>query len=796
MATEAFGAPGTEPRWTRSTKDGIGTAYSTSSRLWFTISQGVVNEVYYPTVDLPQLRDLQFLIADGATFFQEERRDLITHHGSLAPTVLGYQITNADPQGRYQIVKEVISDPHVPTLLIQTRMDVQPEWRDRIRLYVLCAPHLGGAGWGNVGWVDEVAGVPILAASNRGFTLALGATIPFKERSCGFVATSDGWTDLHADYRMDWQFDRADGGNIALTAELDLAHGLEFTLGLAFGESLSAARATLLQSLSWPFARHRERFLDQWERACDGIQDLSACSGDEGRLYSISHAVLRAHEDKIFPGALIASLSIPWGEAKSDDDLGGYHLVWTRDLCNSATALLAAGSRETPLRCLIYLASVQHEDGGFAQNAWIDGTPYWDGVQLDEVSFPIMLAWRLHKIDALAGFDPYPLVLKAARYLIARGPASPQERWEENYGYSPSTLAANIGALVCAAQFARLHGEEHTAQFLEEYADYLEAHVERWTVTRHGELVPGHPVHYIRITTADPNTPEPDDDPDTSMVELKNQPPGTDPWIPARNLVDGGFLELVRYGIRAPDDPLILATLPVIDAVLKVDLPEGPCWHRYNRDGYGQKADGDPFDFWGRGGTWPLLTGERGHYELAAGHDALPYVRAMEKFAIGSGMLPEQLWDLESLPEKRMIRGRPSGSAMPLAWAHAEYIKLLRSCRDRRVFDRIDAVAERYLQSHETSRLELWKFNHQTRICPTSRMVRLLVEAPTRVRWTEDGWHSFQDTDAIEVLMGLYYLDLPTPGDAGLEFTFFWTAANHWEGRNFRIERDPTTAFP
>jgi glucoamylase len=792
MATEAFGAPGTSPRWTRSTKDGIGTAYSTSSRLWFTLSQGVVNEVYFPAVDRPQLRDIQFLVADGQTFFQEERRSLITRHEALAPAALGYRITNSDPEGRYRIVKEVIADPHAATLLIHARIEAQPEWRERLRLYVLCAPHLGGTGWGNSGWLEEVAGLPILAASSGGFALALGATIPFKRRSCGFVGASDGWTDLHEDRRMDWQFDRATDGNIALTAELDLSDGEEFTLGLAFGDGLSAARATLLQSLSWPYERHRARFLEQWARTCDDVADLDGCSGDGGRLYSISHAVLRAHEDKLFPGALIASLSIPWGEAKGDDVLGGYHLVWTRDLCNSATALLAVGSRETPLRCLIYLASVQHDDGGFAQNAWIDGTPYWDGVQLDEVSFPIMLAWRLHEIDALAGFDPYPLVRNAARYLLARGPASPQERWEENSGYSPSTLAANIAALVCAAAFARLHGDGETARFLDEYADYLAAHVESWTVTHRGELVPGHSVHYVRITTADPNTPEPDDDPDTSMVELKNQPPDVDPWIPARNLVDGGFLELVRYGIRPADDPLIVATLPVIDAVLKVDLPDGPCWHRYNRDGYGQKANGEPFDFWGRGGVWPLLTGERGHYELAAGRDASLYVRAMERFAIGSGMLPEQLWDLESLPERGLLRGGPSGSAMPLAWAHAEYIKLLRSCHDGRVFDRIDAVAERYLSGRGASRLEVWKFNHQIRTCPAGGTIRLLLEAPARVHWTADGWQTFQDTDAVEAFLGLYYLELPSPGDSGLEFTFFWTAAGHWEGRNFRIERSAT----
>ena len=221
------------------------------------------------------------------------------------------------------------------------------------------------------------------------------------------------------------------------------------------------------------------------------LPEKEKAAEDGGHLYHVSHALILAHEDKRYAGALIASLSIPWGEIKTGDDLGGYHLVWTRDMCNSATGLLAAGETAVPLRALIYLACTQREDGGFYQNFWINGEPFWHGTQLDETAFPVMLAWRLHRAKALQDFDPYPMVLKAASYLIQNGPATPQERWEENSGYSPSTLAAHIAALVCAAAFARERGQPATAQYLEEYADFLESHIEPWTVTTEGSLVPG-----------------------------------------------------------------------------------------------------------------------------------------------------------------------------------------------------------------------------------------------------------------------------------------------------------------
>ncbi len=786
----AFGRPGIEPRWTHGNKDGVGTAYAASSRIWFTVWNGVLTEVYYPTVDRPQLRDLQYLVTDGESFFHEEKRHLQSKTERLSPHALGYRITNTDPEGRYSIVKEIITDPHLPCVLQHTRLMGDPPLLSRLRLYALCAPHLEVGGWGNNAYVVEVAGRWILTAEKGGTWMALAATVPFRRLSVGYVGRSDGWTDLADNLQMDWEFDQALNGNVALTGELDLEGHHEFTLGLAFGDGLHNAVTTLFQALGIPFPDHRERYMDQWNRPCRKILPLEKVSGDGGNLYHGSYSLLMAHEDKTYPGAMIASLSIPWGEAKGDEDMGGYHLVWTRDMVNSATGLLAAGNTETPLRALIYLAASQQHDGGFPQNFWLNGEPHWRGIQLDEVAFPVLLAWRLRREGALRDFDPYPMVLQAASYMIRHGPATEQERWEEAGGYSPSTLASNIAALISAACFARERGEAATAQFLEEYADFLECHIEAWTVTTEGTLVPGINRHFIRIHPVDVKDPCPDEDPNHGVLPIPNRPPGAQREFPAKEIVDAGFLELVRYGIRKPDDPLIEDSLRVVDAVLKVDTPFGPCWHRYNHDGYGQREDGGPFQGWGKGRAWPLLTGERGHYELAAKHDVSPFIRAMEGFASPTGLLPEQVWDEPDRPEVHMSLGRPTGSAMPLMWAHAEYLKLLRSAFDGQVFDFIPEVAERYLSSRRACKpLEIWKPNRQA--CTVKKGFTLRVQAPSpfQLHWSRDEWQTVQETPSHPTALGIEFVDIPIPPTqrAPIRFTFFWTARNRWEGRDYEV---------
>jgi glucoamylase len=590
---------------------------------------------------------------------------------------------------------------------------------------------------------------------------------------------------------MDWEFDHATDGNIALTGQLDLRAHREFTLGLAFGDTQHHAITTVLQALGTPFEAHHKRYTEQWGRTSAHQMPLEKVSSDKGNLYHSSFSLILAHEDKSYPGALIASLSIPWGEAAGDKDQGGYHLVWTRDMVNSASALLASGESATPLRALIYLAVCQQEDGGFPQNFWVNGNPYWRGIQLDEVAFPILLALRLSQQNALQEFDPYPMVLKAASYLLRHGPVTQQERWEEASGYSPSTLASNIAALIGAAYFCRQRADKAAAEFLEQYADFLESHIEAWTVTTDGTLISEVRRHYIRILPEDVGNPDPVENPNSGILKIANLAPGTRNSFPAKEIVDAGFLELVRYGIRKPNDPIILDSLKVIDAVLKADTPMGPVWRRYNHDGYGQRDDGGPYVGWGKGRAWPLLTGERAHFELAAGRDVKPYIRAIEAFASATGLLPEQVWDEKDQPNAHMFLGRPTGSAMPLMWAHAEYIKLLRSVSDGHIFDLIPEVAKRYLGDRKACQLfEIWKPNRRVRVVKKGYTLRVQAPAPFHLHWTGDEWGTVKDTSSSATTLGIDFVDIPIIATqrAPIRFTFFWPESNSWEGRDYMVE--------
>ena len=411
----AFGGPGIEPRWTSSAKEGGGTAYHTSCRLWFTLSHGVINEIYHPHVDQPNTRDFQYLITDGETFCHEEKRDLDHQIEYPERGCVLYRLTNSERQGRYRLIKHVLTDPHRSVLLVHTKVEVPDEvLRGKLRLYALLAPHIARYGAGNSGSCFEVGGVHLIHAERENTHLLMACNPGVSRRSVGYVGASDGWQDLMDNFKMDWEFSRAERGNIALTGEITLPESGEFTIAIGCGDSCQSTAAKVLQSLAEPFESHRQRYVSQWQRAVVNPQfDFSADTSDGGGIYRLSRCLLLAHEDKVFQGSLVASMSIPWGETKGDNDLGGYHLVWTRDLVQSATALLATGQTSTPLRALIWLAALQRPDGSFPQNSWIDGSAYWSGLQLDEVAAPILLSWRLQQHNTTREhFDPHVMILR------------------------------------------------------------------------------------------------------------------------------------------------------------------------------------------------------------------------------------------------------------------------------------------------------------------------------------------------------------------------------------------------
>jgi glucoamylase len=795
----AFGAPGLEPRWTSSEKDAVSTAYAASSRVWFTVSHGTLNEIYYPTIDRPQTRDMELLFSDGETFFHEEKRNFEYDFHYIDHAAPAVRVVASDLDGRYTVTKEFITDPHHPVVLMNVRITGDEAILSRLKCYALLAPHLDGGGAGNSARSIDVAGKRCLLAWKNDTSLAMGVDCGFTRSSCGYVGTSDGYQDLCTDMRMSWQFGQAMNGNIAVMGEIDVAAHREFTIAISLGDGHHAAIAHMMQTLATPYAEHQARFLLQWGRSAQPTR-LAASATDDGRLMRISHNVLLTHEDKTYSGAFIASASIPWGASKGDSDLGGYHLVWTRDMVQTATALLACGRTDTALRALVYLACTQRPDGSFAQNFWIDGTPYWTGIQLDEVAFPIILAWRLWKQNALGNFDVFPFVERAAAFLVRYAPITQQERWEETAGYSPSTLAAVISGLICAADIARDHQSTELAGYLESYADWIESHLDEWTTTTEGVLHPDIKYHYMRIRPPSPGEAFYNDQVAPGMIHINNREPGEKSDFEAREIIDAGFLELVRYGIRRADDPLIVDSLKVVDHCLKIVTPFGDCWRRYNHDGYGQRKDGGPYEGWGQGRAWPILTGERGHYELSAGSPFAAHIKAIEQFSSIGGMLPEQIWDYADMPSKGMYLGRSAGSAQPLVWAHAEYLKLLRSAADGRVFDRISIVEERYAVTADkrtfSSNMEIFEIGRPLADILSGHTLRIVDRDRFRVIYTLDNWATTLTLDSRSVGYPGAFADISTPpGQAGnIIFTLMWPGQDQqdrWLGRNIDVSVIP-----
>ncbi|OGP81865.1 MAG: glucan 1,4-alpha-glucosidase [Deltaproteobacteria bacterium RBG_13_65_10] len=790
----APGWPGIPPRWTSSAKSGVGTALSPASRVWFTLSHGILDEIYYPRLDQACTRDLGLIVTDGRSFFSEEKRHARSEVELLGEGAPAYRLTNTCLQGRYRIKKEILSDPRRDTVLQRTRFTALRGSSADYRLYVILAPHLANHGSGNTAWVGEYKGMPMLFAERDGDALALGCSLPWLARSVGFVGYSDGWQDLSRNKRLTWIYDRAENGNVAITAEVFLPPKEEpFTLAVGFGRNAAEAALRVRGSLAEGFESARWIYVKGWKEWQGSLLPLKSTPRCLTDLYRISTAVLRTHEAKHFPGGIIASLSIPWGLSKGDDDLGGYHLVWPRDLVESAGGLLAAGAKAEALRALHYLEMTQEADGHWAQNMWMDGTPYWNGVQMDEAALPILLVDLARREKVLDRTDLerlWPMTRRAAEYIVRNGPVTQQDRWEEDAGYSPFTLAAEIAGLLAAANLAELRGEPEVAAHLRETADAWNAEIERWIYATGTELARkiGVEGYYVRI--APPDVAEAAS-PVLGFVPIKNRCPGI--WgNPASFLVSPDALALVRFGLRSPDDPRIVNTVRVIDALLRVDTPAGPAWHRYNADGYGEHADGSPFDGTGIGRPWPLLTGERAHYELAAGRtdEARRLLAALEAFTNESGLLSEQIWDAPDVPERELFFGRPSGSAMPLVWAHAEHVKLLRSLEEGRVFDMPPQTVERYLRDRTGSRLAIWRFNHKRRTMPAGKTLRVEVLLPALVHWSSDGWRSALDTPTRDTGLGVHVADLPSerlaPGTL-IDFTFFWPEAGRWENVDFAV---------
>jgi glucoamylase len=685
----ASGGPGSDAHWPSAAKDGFGTSNSLHSKVWFTLTNGVLSEVFYPTLDSPNTQSLQFIICRSGHCLNEGEG--MTHRLRLLdPRALSFQQINTAKNGKpFSITKTYTTDPDRSSVLIDVSLS-DPE-NAVSALYLYYDPSLRNSGMHDTGWNTPGA----FLASDENVASALVSSTGFEQMSSDFAGALDKLDQL--DRGDSWKrYDRAESGNVIQIAKLKTAR--QFTLALAFASNPAEALANARASLRKDFAKSQLEYETGWHAYLSSLRHGTTPHPDQINMAAM---VLKALEDKTYRGAIIASPSTPWGGGPNANEatVSGYHAVWSRDLYQVATALSAVGDSATANRALDYLFKVQQRrDGSFPQNTWVDGRPVNGGSQLDEVALPIVLAFQLGRTDLKTWLRH---IKPAADFILLNGPVTGQDRWEEKSGYSPATMAAEIAGLVCAADVALAHRDKSSATSYLHTADSWADKVDDWTATSNGPHGDGN--YYLRLTeTGNPNR--------ALKIEINSGGGSYD----QREIVDPGFLELVRLGIKSADDPQIQKSVAVIDNVLKVDTPVGSAWYRYNHDAYGERPDGRSYD--GRAGVgrlWTLLTGERGEYELASGMKGLARARldTMSAFANEGLMIPEQVWDRNATDGLRFRFGSGTGSATPLAWSMAQFIRLAVNINRGRNIETPRIVVARYLNNRKRN-------NNRTNLTP------------------------------------------------------------------------------
>jgi glucan 1,4-alpha-glucosidase len=734
-ASLAVDGPGALSHFDLARKDCLGTARNTSSKVWYTVASGVLSDVYYPTIDNTNVETLQYVVTDGSTFTDLQTRDMTYAVQALNNRALDCRVISTAKSGKYQIVTDYVTDPAHNTVVMQTRFQPLVGDVSNYRLYVRYDPSIngnGGGGTGNgggdTGTVDMSSGhaIPIALdtntasnAPNRAYAVpvysALDASNPFLRVSSGFVAQpSDGLVQLDSNHALTTPYDTATNGNLVQTAQVDLSHGGNtFTLAVGFGGSQADAVAAAAGSLALGAKSIEGSFEAGWQAYDSGLNapppSLKGVTGNTwGMLaneYYYSANVLKASEDKTFPGALVASLASPWGQAVSAGDpnnlfFGSYREVFARDLYETWSGLMADGDQQTARDAVNFLFSRQQRpDGSMPRNSLLNGqlAPDSFGTQLDEASYPIIMADQLGMTDS----NLYQNHVKpAANFVISHGPSYGVERWEEQGGYSPSTIAAEIAGLVAAADIASANGDTQSAAVWRGVADDWQRSIEGWDVTTNGPLA--NRPYYIRLSkTGDPNAAI------TYNVGNGGQ------TFDQRSVIDAGFLELVRLGLKPGNDATIAQSMSVVDSTIESVTGNGPGWHRYNGDGYGDGAsDGHPWapSGHGTGHLWPALAGERAEYDLATGDapTAINLLDTMRRMASGVGLIPEQDWELPDLaaspygtdPTIASIgfqNGKPAGSAAPLTWSMAQYVRLFRDVLANKIAEQPADTYNRYV---------------------------------------------------------------------------------------------------
>ena len=712
----------------------IGTAVnSAASSIYFTGFRGNVSEVYYPTIDTLASSNMEFLVGDAARTFLDEEKNQTWTAAQPDPRSMRWQAVTSNAAHNWRITKSIFADPANSTLIQRTTFEaLNGKTIADFNLYLLLKPYLKNVAANNSAMTVVAGGdTYLVAGSGDGSEFsALRASLPWTVEnsivmvSNGYVGVNDGWQDLNVNnptpYTMRWAFDSAPNGNVAqmgwLSTAGDSAAAIDFEAALGFGGTQAEAIAAVSKTLGEDVLAQQSLYDNAWHDYAAGLSTQNGTADDQ---YYLSAMTLKSMQDKS-NGAMIAGIGTPWGFAAGDNNLG-YHLVWSRDMFKFANALITAGDSASAANAVRWLfnTDIEPATGRFPQNAFVNGTPFRNAVQMDEQAMPIILAYRLGpKV-----YGPlWPKIKIIANYILNNGPWTEQERWEETGGYSPSTIAAEIAGLVDAAQIALENGDASDAGNWLSAADYWQQNIVGWTYT--GQACPNVNRNcnttstYMRINTSSPQSGprpggwNPSQNPEPSMIVNINNGGGSHRAI---DIVDGGFLELVRMGVKAPNDSTILSSLATYDNVIGQKIGADMAWFRYNFDGYGETNAGGPFEDGGqgRGRLWPIFDAERGEYAIAAtgnGAAGAPYLKALKAFSTPQGFISEQIWNpTVTLPADAdtpsgwtvddppgRSPGDATGSMTPLNWAQGEYINLMADIAAGKALDIPVAVCSRY----------------------------------------------------------------------------------------------------
>ncbi len=732
---EAAGAPGAASYYDEARKDCVGTAADPASKTWYTVADGTLSDVYAPTIDNTDVKSLDPIVT-GPGFDALQPRDMTYTVAALDGTGMACQVTAHDAAHDFNVVTDFITDPLTEAVVMRITLVPLAGAPSGLHLYLRFNPLLNGHGGGgsdNAGGesatiVATPRGPVPLSYSTNSFTeavnrsyatpiySALAASQPFQAVETGFEGTaSDGLTELDNSGALTSTAPDASNGNVVQTVELA---GNSETVALGFGSTSDAALGAALASSSVPFAVSYAAYQAGWRAYDAGLRPPIGASGALARAYYLSANVLKASADKTFAGATAASLASPWGQAVAagqtgTDGLapyfGSYREVFPRDAYETFTGFLVDGDLTTARQMVRYwFDDMQLPNGSFPRNGLLNGqaAPDTGGLQLDETADPILAAWQAGMAGDASLYVSH--IRPAADFLVANGPADGVERWEEQTGFSPSTMADEVAGLVAAAAIARVQGDTASERLFLVTADNFRRLILTTTVTDNGPL--SSQPYFIRVD----KTGNPDQ---AFSYTLGNGDPTS---YDQRAVIDQGFLELVRLGELPASDPLITNSLAVTAATIDTLTASGTGIMRYNGDGYGDcemsvfsdcSANGQPWATTdeGTGHPWPVLSGENGEYQILAGHAAAATsdLDFMLKSASGIGLVPEQVWNYPDVPASAygsdpstasigFVDGQPDGSAAPLTWAQAQLLRLIADQGAGRLLEQPAVVADRY----------------------------------------------------------------------------------------------------